>query len=448
MKGTVYARGDRLAVGFKNAEGEWKYRVTEYRPGEEEKARELLRRLQEAIARGDAAPVAGPLTFRRYFETWTEDREKRGIASAKDEKIRLRLYALRWLGDVLLSELRPRHVRDWIRALTTWERPGKKGRRKGRLAPRTILHTYATVHRMFEDAVAEEIIEMNPCKLRRGELPKKRDADPTWRSQAVFTRAEVEALLSDERVPEDRRVLYAIRFLTGLRPNEEAALRWRFYDRAAEPLGRITIALAWDRHGQREKGTKTERPREVPVHPTLAKVLAAWKLSGFKRYTGRDPSEDDLIIPSETGKPRNVSQTLERFHGDLDKLGLRRRRQYDSRRTFISLAQGDGARKDVLRWVTHGPSGDVFDAYTTLPWPTLCEAVACLRIELREGRLIELPNIVAAGAEGSVHPGLTTGLTTGGVPEGAEKEKGRKVQHLAALVGGRGVRDSNPWPPP
>jgi hypothetical protein len=55
---------------------------------------------------------------------------------------------------------------------------------------------------------------------------------------------------------------------------------------------------------------------------------------------------------------------------------LRARRQHDARRTFISLTIADGARKDTLRWVTHGPEGDVVELYTTLPWHTLCEEVA------------------------------------------------------------------------
>ncbi len=45
-----------------------------------------------------------------------------------------------------------------------------------------------------------------------------------------------------------------------------------------------------------------------------------------------------LIIPSP--------KTLPMFHQDCDRVGLRRRRQYDSRRTFISLSQaGPGAER-------------------------------------------------------------------------------------------------------
>ena len=52
------------------------------------------------------------------------------------------------------------------------------------------------------------------------------DKDPEWRSTAVFTREEVEPLLSDTRLPEDRRVLYAFLFLTVMRIGEAVALRW------------------------------------------------------------------------------------------------------------------------------------------------------------------------------------------------------------------------------
>jgi hypothetical protein len=88
-----------------------------------------------------------------------------------------------------------------------------------------------------------------------------------------------------------------------------------------------------------------------------------------------------------------------RFHEDLERIGLRARRQHDACRTFISITRADGARADILRWATHGPTGDIVDDYTTLPWPALCEEVAKVRISLLEGKLIEFP-IAATGTDG------------------------------------------------
>jgi hypothetical protein len=87
----------------------------------------------------------------------------------------------------------------------------------------------------------------------------------------------------------------------------------------------------------------------------------------------------------------------------------------------------------VLRWVTHGPSGDIFDAYTTLPWSALCEAVGCLKVGVKEGKVVsiraalEALNTLAVGdgletdafsadaEKETPQPSLVTGLPSGGV---------------------------------
>ena len=71
-----------------------------------------------------------------------------------------------------------------------------------------------------------------------------------------------------------------------------------------------------------------------------------------------------------------------RSSGTSPPLGLRPRRGHDLRRTFITLAQVDGARRDLLETITHGPRGDIVSVYTTFPWPALCAEVAKLQIEL------------------------------------------------------------------
>jgi hypothetical protein len=105
---------------------------------------------------------------------------------------------------------------------------------------------------------------------------------------------------------------------------------------------------------------------------------------------GRRPTDADLIVPSPTGVHRHVGWSLQKFHRDLDELGIRRRRHYDSRRTFASLAQDGGALKERVRWLTHTP-GDQLDDYTSPSWESLCEAVACIPVRLRaRGRVARL----------------------------------------------------------
>jgi hypothetical protein len=59
---------------------------------------------------------------------------------------------------------------------------------------------------------------------------------------------------------------------------------------------------------------------------------------------------------SPRGKMRTKNDSYKRLQRDLCTLGFRRRRGHDLRRTMISLAQDDGACREILRDVTHGRS--------------------------------------------------------------------------------------------
>jgi hypothetical protein len=49
----------------------------------------------------------------------------------------------------------------------------------------------------------------------------------------------------------------------------------------------------------------------------------------------------------------------------------------------------DGARRDPLETITHGPRGDIISVYSSFPWPALCAEVQKLKIELREGKVLD-----------------------------------------------------------
>jgi integrase len=323
-------------------------------------------------------------SLRAYAKTWIVARQARGIVSVADEEARFNRYVLPVLGRFPLEQgaIRPLHVRDWLKRLRS-----RRSARGELLAPRTVRNIYGLLHRLFEDALADELLETNPCRIKKGELPDKVDKDLAWRSTAIFARSEVEQILSDARIPEDRCVVYTLAACAGLRAGEIGALRWRHYDGSARPLGQLLVAVSFSARTHQEKAVKTNRPRQVPVHPLLESVLTSWREYGWSRLIGRQPRPDDLIIPSRRGYNRGVKLGLRRFHQDLERLGLRCRRLHDLRRTFISLCLSDGARKDVLRWVSHGTSVDVMDLYTTLPWPALCEAVSCLRLVAHAGHV-------------------------------------------------------------
>src|SRR5690348_494764 len=129
-----------------------------------------------------------------------------------------------------MLDLRPRHIREFVEKLKVTKKK-RQVRRDGSLtgeegetiAPRTVLHIYGTLRSMLNDAVADEVIPSSPCILK-DELPEKKDKDRTWRRTAVFTRDEVQTIISadPQHIPEDRPVMYAIMFLGAMRFGEAA----------------------------------------------------------------------------------------------------------------------------------------------------------------------------------------------------------------------------------
>lgn len=336
---------------------------------DERAAQAILARL-EAMVRAGNAPVR---TVADYIDVWTERRVRSGQSNAQLEQRRMKRHGAALLG-LPLRDVTTRDVRDLLVSLKA-----KMGVGDDNLAPRTVNHVMASLANVFESAVEDELIGSNPARLKRGELPRKADKDPLWRSTAVYTRAEVVQLISDERIPQSRRVIYALGLLAGLRLGEVGALRWEAIDMDVEPLGRLTVARSYDRINHREKSTKTGIVREVPVHPTLAAVLAAWRLV-------RAPQPGDLVVSTDAGGYVTDSVVWPGLSKDLETLGLRHRRFHDMRRAFISLLIGDGAPKDVVVWLTHsGKTGNVVDEYTSLSWPAKCAAVRCLKVSMRSG---------------------------------------------------------------
>jgi integrase len=346
--GSIYPRKNKLWIRFKGADGAWTQSKTPFHLGEDDGARKLLKRVESKIAAGAEVQGsdAGPLTLAIYARKWNEERSKLGLADWKNDEARLLNHVLPRLGSMPIDEIRPRHLADVFRRL----------RGIGKLAPKTIRNIYSAVMALFRDAQLADLIETSPCILTKYQLGENVDKDLAWRPTAIYTRAELEMLIADARIPWDRQVLYGLEGIAGLRHGEAAGLRWSDYDSTLKPLGRLSV---WNSYATGR--TKTKRARYMPVHPTLGAMLAEWRLKGWVEMIGRVPKPEDLIVPMpegprvELGKMRSKNDSYKRLCTDLVELGLRHRRGQDLRRTMISLTRTDGARKDLLELCTHTP---------------------------------------------------------------------------------------------
>lgn len=328
--------------------------------------RQRKREVRDGTYRADKK--SGSTTLVNYLDGWLQARRVRGIRTVADDEARLRMHVVPLIGTKRLDNITRKDVLDLVERL----------RSGGRLAPKTVRNVYGTLRTLLRDAVLEELIPIDPCVLPRGALPSPREmSSGTRRKPSVFSREEIRLLLTDERVPADRRILYALLFLTGMRHGEAVGRYWRDWDEFARPLGGLSVATQY-----RDEPLKTKTPRVVPVHPLLAELLSAWKCFGFKQFFLREPRPEDFIVPSRTWRCRISGTSHKGLQDDCAAIGIPGRRVHDTRHTFISLARRDGARKDVLERITHNAAGDIVDRYTTFDWAPLCEAVASLRLSL------------------------------------------------------------------
>lgn len=379
---SIYRRGRRLYCRLKD--GEWVSKPTPFNVGDEDKARRYAKAAQERI---DARPAGelGPATVTRFAEAWYGERERLGVDWRKDRGI-LRKHVLPVIGAMPIADVRPVHIVDIIRRV-----------RALGLAARTVHNVNSTLSALFRDAALEGAIEQTPCILTHHQLGPIVDKDPEWRAGALFTRDEAEVLISHPDIPMDRRLVYGFGLLAGLRPGEVGAARWRNYDAAVMPLGRLVVALAYSSKRDLVKGTKTQAVRHVPVHPTLAAMLAEWKLGGWPAMFGRAPGPDDLIAPLPPETVRRRKRVGEPMRGDhytyrrwidfdLPMLGWRHRAVYTTKSTFITLAIEDGADADILEHrVTHTkPRRSAFSGYDRgSHWAESCAEVGKLRLARR-----------------------------------------------------------------
>jgi len=301
-------------------------------------------------------------TVAEYVDDWGP---RRLNAAGDDDRRNLaRFTADRDFAGMLLEDVRPRHVIDRLKAL------------RGKVSEKTLRNAYGVLRTMYRDAVIDELVLANPCVLPRGFFQIDGQVE-----REAYTVAEVAVLTSHHAIDWSTRVLNALCLLAGLREGEACGRRWRDLDDCPKPLAALDVRDQYD--GQ---PLKTKRPRLVPVHPELERILAEWAAVGFEELTCRKPTPDDFIVPRLVGRRvagHTKSTYYKAFRQGCIAAGVRARSLHSTRHTMITLCRRGGADKDTLTKITHNPKGDIVDRYTHRDWQELCDVVLCLRLDAR-----------------------------------------------------------------
>ncbi len=215
----VYAKDGRLYLRMKlpgkDGKPRWGGVPTDFVPGQEKQARALLDQLLMKLAEGKAITGSlGPILVRHWSASWVDSRKKPveagGVVTWKNDEAVMRLHVLPTLGVKRLDAVTALDLAELVQA---W-------RASGKMAPKSVHNAYGSLSAMFRDAQIAGHVSASPCILTKRQLGPKEPRDSTWRRSAIFTRDELEALISDERIPMDRRVLYAA---LSARPNPVVA---------------------------------------------------------------------------------------------------------------------------------------------------------------------------------------------------------------------------------
>ncbi|MCV6980610.1 site-specific integrase [Mycolicibacterium pulveris] len=217
------------------------------------------------------------VTLKAYAQKWLAERRvkgqplrprTRGLYESLLERL---VYPD--LGHVRLASLTPAQIRTWHSNLS--DRPTRNA------------HCYALLHAICQTAVADEILDANPCRIRSAmSTERKRDIE-------VLTPAELDKLASKMPAPLRASVLLAA--FCGLRYGETFELRRR--NVAADCSVLMIRRGVTYRSGEFHVGPPKTKSgiRDVSVPPHLRPMLKAH----LRNHVGR--AGDSLLFPDADG---------------------------------------------------------------------------------------------------------------------------------------------------
>lgn len=281
---------------------------------------------QSEIVRGAWRPVEPKpevMTLQSYADAWLTDRQtKDGHPLAQTTLDHygqvLRDYIYPRFGKIAVTSIAAADVRRWYAGLKT------------KTGPTARAHAYGLLRTILNTAVADELIDGNPCRIRgAGQSKRAREVRP-----ATLDELEIIAIT----VPHRYRLMILLAAWCAMRFGELAELRRSDVDAAA---GVIWVRRGVTRTKGRHivKGPKSESgKRDVNIPPHL---MSAVRDHLNTHVTGRN----GLLFPSSSDPQKHMQpSTLYKVYYPARKAaGREDLRFHDLRHTGATMAAATGA---------------------------------------------------------------------------------------------------------
>ena len=294
----TYPDGERLWVGPRFYS---ELRAREYA---DEKSREAADRkvtVAKVAPVGKADGETCDVWHERYLAFCTEQ----GLTTVQNKRYRWSKWISPTIGHKAMVAVTRDDIEDVRDRLDDVVRAYQRdGAGKGRLSPKTAQNAWSELTVAFGEASSSKrrdlrIVSADPTT---GVQPPERGAT---KSKVYPYPSEALAVFACEEIPLAWRELHVLSVYTYARPGELRVLTWDDVDLADQ---KIHVTKAWDYEGEKEKATKTEETRSIPIEPNLLPLLAVM----HKRTGGKG-----LVVPALSTADDNKLAIIMRKHFEL-----------------------------------------------------------------------------------------------------------------------------------
>ncbi len=268
-----------------------------------DKAREKLKRKQEAVKSGERVARRENATWKEAWQEWMEAEEAKSAAkliwgNTIDNYRWSRLHLPMAFGNKKVKDLDRRDIEEWVhKKLATEYKPGKTYKHK------SVDNLYGYMLLVLEHAGADRLrnhLRQKPVKIFPNARSKKRIDIPSYEGMERLIKflAGPKPQWAHELAWANRKIIFALGFNAGLRPGEISALHTRSVN-----LPHRTLEVLPD-EGSNSKWDKLKEPkspagaRHVPIRRYLYDACVDhFATVGFDGFVVKNRLHPDKPLP-------------------------------------------------------------------------------------------------------------------------------------------------------
>jgi integrase len=280
--------------------------------------------LAETIAAVKKGTYVEPvkMTVGQWLKEWLETYGRQNLSPTSYEwyKTTIEKHLIPELGDITLSDLKPKHIKDYhYKALEGGRKDGKVKTLGKKLSSTTVKNHHAVLRKALQTALELEMIIRNPADAAKPPKKAKYEVD-------FLPEEDVNKIIDLFKGTYMFMPVY-LAVTTGARRGEILALRWADIDfnNSVAYIGRALYSTK--EHGLIFKEPKNKSSiRAVALSAEVIKVLKKHKTEQKKEKLAFGPeyqNKNDLICCLQDGSPIVPATVTKRFQDVVEKAGYK-----------------------------------------------------------------------------------------------------------------------------